>query len=152
MDVAPTVAEPASGASALPAQSGVTSPARIAITDALRVRSPLPILSIDARAGRPLTAVSGRLRLARDAMRVEIALRRGGSRRGCAWWATRNARFSSPSREACGTPRWIRATLRRGRDGWRWRARLGGTVPRGTHSLLVRVFDRHGRPVDVERR
>lgn len=148
----PGQTEPGSGTSSLPAQSGIGEPARIAIADALRISSPLPVLIIDAPARGALTRISGRLRATRVAMRVEIALRRGGSRQGCSWWTPRHARFSAASRAACGRPQWIRTTLRRSAGGWRWQARMGGRVPRGAHSLLVRVLDRHGRPVDVERR
>lgn len=144
--------EQASGASSLPAHSGVTPPARIAIADALRLSSPLPILSMDKRAGGRLAAVSGRLRTSRSALRVEIALRRGGPRRGCSWWSAHRGQFTPASRAACGNPRWIRATMRRGQRAMRWHAPLGRSAPRGSFALLVRVLDRHDRPVDVERR
>jgi hypothetical protein len=140
---------PASDTGSLPEQQGETPP-QLSIGDALRVSSPLPVLTIDPTGSGPLKAISGRLESRRTGLRVEIALRRGGTRNGCSWWA--NSRFTRATHAACDSPRWHRAVLRRSAGGWRWRVRLGAAVPRGRHALLVRVRDRGGLPVDVERR
>ncbi len=129
-----------------------TAVARIAVGDGLRIQASLPVVSFDAPQPFAPRSLSGWLRGAPRGMRVEIALRRGGGRSGCGWWVARNSRFNATSRPSCGKPRWQRAVMRRTPAGWRWKVSLGGVLPTGRYSFVVRVLDGQGHPVDIERR
>lgn len=113
--------------------------------------STLPALSLDAPNPFTLRVIAGWLRRAPGTPRVQVALRRGGSRAGCSWWTVRRTRFTTASRASCGRPRFIAATVRRTASGWRWRVALGRPLPAGTYSFVVRVLDSAGRPVDFVR-
>ncbi len=119
---------------------------------AVQMDSPLlPALAFDPPDPFTLRVLTGWLRRSSGTPQVELALRRGSSRTGCSWWAVRNLRFSAASRAGCGKPRFIAASMRLTKGGWRWRVALGRALPPGSYSFVIRVRDAAGRPISFER-
>ncbi len=115
--------------------------------------SVLPALSLDAPDPFTLKTLTGWLRRAGATTPVvQLALRRGGSRAGCAWWNVRSGRFTATSRSACAHPRFISASMRRTAGGWRWRVALGRPLPAGSYAFVAQVLGSDGSPMLFERR
>ncbi len=104
-------------------------------------------LSFDAPSPFAPRSLAGGLHAAPGAKLVQVAIRRGGQRHGCAWWTPHTARFTAARRSRCSAPHWMTAALRRTAAGWRWRATLGGALAAGNYRFLVRVLDADGHPL-----
>jgi len=116
--------------------------------------SALPALSLDAPDPFTLRTLAGWLRGsdATPAPVVQLALRRGGTRQGCAWWNVRTGRFTATSRGACDHPRFISASMRRATGAWRWRVALGRSLPAGSYAFVAQVLGSGGDPIDFVRK
>ena len=115
--------------------------------------STLPALSLDAPDPFTLKTLTGWLRGAGDTTPVvQLALRRGSARGGCAWWNVRSGRFTATARTACEHPRFIAAGMRRTAGGWRWRVALGRSLPAGSYAFVAQVLGDGGSPIDFVRK
>ncbi len=116
--------------------------------------SALPALSLDAPDPFTLRTLTGWLRRTGTvtAPVVQLALRRGGARDGCAWWNVRSGRFTATGRTACEHPRFISASMRRTAGGWRWRVVLGRSLPAGSYAFVAQVLGSDGSPMTFVRK
>jgi hypothetical protein len=64
-------------------------------------------------------------------------------RRGCRWWNAAAGRLVRSAK--CNKPRWMNAKLNRTKPGtWAWSVRLGGRLPRGRYTVVLRAVDAVG--------
>ena len=115
------------------------------ISGALRVD--LPVVGIGERRDGARW-VSGTLADVAAGTRVQIAVRRTNLAGGCDWWSPRAHGYLAGE---CGNPLYITAKLTHRAGTVRWRASLGGPLPAGERSTLVRLIDKHGRSVPFVR-
>ena len=99
-----------------------------------------PVVRLRARrSARRLTGTVGDPSGVRS---LRIALRRG-TKRACRWWSRRAGRLAR--RGGCAKPRWMRPVLKQVKTGsWTWTLKLGGRLPRGRYTVVVRAADALG--------
>ena len=95
-----------------------------------------PVIRLRSR--RPARKLAGTVTDPAGVSSLRIAVRRG-----CRWWNARAGRLGRTAK--CAQPRWMNAVLRPSKPGtWVWSLKLGGRLPRGRYTLLVRAQDRLG--------
>jgi glucose/arabinose dehydrogenase/PKD repeat protein len=95
-----------------------------------------PVIRLRSR--RPARKLAGTVSDPAGVSSLRIAVRRG-----CRWWNAGAARLGRTAK--CAKPRWMKTVLRPSKPGtWVWSLKLGGRLPRGKYTLLVRARDRLG--------
>ena len=95
-----------------------------------------PVVRLRSR--RPARKLAGTVSDPAGVSSLRIAVRRG-----CRWWNASTGRLGRTAK--CARPHWMNAVLKPSKPGtWGWSLKLGGRLPRGRYTLLVRAQDRLG--------
>ena len=72
--------------------------------------------------------------------KLDVSLWRGrANATSCRWWSKRSRALK---RGSCAQPHWMFATLHRHGSHYTWKLRLGGALPRGSYTLVLRAIPR----------
>ena len=105
-----------------------------------------PVIRLDRRS--PMRRLTGTVSDPSGVSSLKLALRASAKSRGCRWWNKRSGHLARRTR--CAKPRWMKPVLKRIEPGmWAWSLRLGGRLPRGRYTLLVRAADSAGNRSDA---
>lgn len=100
-----------------------------------------PVIRLDRR--RSARRLTGTVSDPGGVSSLKLALRAATKAGGCRWWNRRSGHLAR--RAGCAKPRWMNAKLRLVTPGtWAWSLKLGGRLPRGRYTLLVRAADGSG--------
>ena len=95
-----------------------------------------PVIRVASR--RPVRTLTGTVTDPAGVSSLRVAVRRG-----CRWWNAAAGRLVRSAK--CRKPRWMNARLKQTKPGtWAWSLPLGGRLPRGRYTLLLRAVDAVG--------
>jgi hypothetical protein len=121
---APAAPSPASGVGGVKARGHVTK---------------LQLLASVARLAAH-GVVSGSFASAHSVRKLDVSLWRGrANATPCHWWSKRSGVLK---RGSCSQPHWMVATLHRHGSHYTWKLRLGGSLPRGSYTLVIQAVPR----------
>jgi hypothetical protein len=83
---------------------------------------------------------SGSFTSAHSLKKLDVSLWRGrANATSCRWWSKRSGVLK---RGNCSQPHWMVATLHRHGSHYTWKLRLGGSLPRGSYTLVIQAVPR----------